>query len=226
MKRKIIAILGIIFLTNSAFAAQGMSSWAGPGEVQNPDTYRPPKKKTEPKKAEKKEPEKTVQPAQTKQETPKEETKKPEAAPQPKKTATDEYSRSVGNLNISVDTFEADKKAIMAMISELSVIMKEKNYAAWTRYIDQESKTYWSKSGNLKKAQNRMPVKGIQLKTLQDYFKYIFVPARQKSQITEIRYESDSYVKAVEVQEDQDLIYYFFKKINGKWLVHIPQLDA
>ena len=69
-------------------------------------------------------------------------------------------------------------------------------------------------------------MKGIQLKTLQDYFKYIFVPARQKSQITEIRYESDSYVKAVEVQEDQDLIYYFFKKINGKWLVHIPQLDS
>ena len=32
-----------------------------------------------------------------------------------------------------------------------------------------------------------MPVKGIQLKTLQDYFKYIFVPARQKSQITEIK---------------------------------------
>ena len=159
MKRMIIAILGAMILTNGAFAAQGMSSWAGPGEVQNPDTYRPPKKKTETKKTETKPQEK---PAQQKTETKKAEPAKTEPAktevvPAPKKTGTDEYSRSVGNLNISVDTFESDKKAIMTMISELSVVMKEKNYAAWTRYIDQESKTYWSKSGNLKRRRTGCP---------------------------------------------------------------------
>ena len=137
----------------------------------------------------------------------------------------DEYARSIGDVGVSKDTFKEDKEKILRIIDELSVIMKDKDYKAWLPYIDSESKSYWSKTGNLKKAQNRMPIKGIQLKTLQDYFKFIFVPARQQSQITEIRYESDTYIKAVEVQPTQELIYYFFKKTNGNWLVHIPPIE-
>ena len=225
MKKKIItSILFVSILTSSVFAKQGMSAWSGPGEVSNPDYVpRIPKaqreKQSEPKKAE------TVT-APAKKEEPKKEVKvEPVKKEEPKvEQKNDEYSRSVGKLNISKDDFEADKKEIMRIISELSTIMKDKNYRSWLNYIDSESKDYWSKSSTLKKAQARMPVKGLALKTLEDYFKYVFVPARQKSEITEIRYESTTYVKAVEVQEEQDLVYYYFKKIDGKWLVHIPPL--
>lgn len=226
MKKIFATLIGISVLTSAVFAKQGMSAWSGPGEVQNPDYIAPrrstPKKTEEPKP--KKEEPKPVKKEEPKVEPKKEEPAKEEIKAEPKKVESDEYSRSVGNLSISKDTFEADKKEIMAMISELSVIMKDKNYTKWLNYIDSETSSYWSKPANLKKAQARMPVKGIQLKTMQDYFKYIFVPARQKSKITEIRYESDIYVKAVEVQDDEDLIYYYFKKINGKWLVHIPAI--
>lgn len=225
MNRKIAtSIFAISLLASSLFAAQGMSAWSGPGAVSNPDYVpRIPKaqreKQSEPKKAE------TVT-APAKKEEPKKEVKvEPVKKEEPKvEQKNDEYSRSVGKLNISKDDFEADKKEIMRIISELSTIMKDKNYRSWLNYIDSESKDYWSKSSTLKKAQARMPVKGLALKTLEDYFKYVFVPARQKSEITEIRYESATYVKAVEVQEEQDLVYYYFKKINGKWLVHIPPL--
>lgn len=207
-----------------ANAAQGMSVWSAPGEVQNPDYVpRIPKAQREKeaaKKAEEEQKKAETQPVVQK------ETPKAEKKPEPKaEVKNDEYTRSVGNLNISKDDFEADKKAIMAIISELDAIMKNKAYNKWLNYIDDESKSHWSKSSTLKKAQGRMPVKGLQLKSLEDYFKYVFVPARQKSKISEIRYESSTYVKAVEVQEDQDLVYYYFQKINNKWLVHIPPLD-
>ncbi len=42
--------------------------------------------------------------------------------------------------------------------------------------------------------------------------------------ISEIRYISESYVKAVEVQDDIDLIYYYVKKADGRWVINIPPL--
>ena len=225
MKRKyILAVISMSIFCSMANAAQGMSVWSAPGEVQNPDYVpRIPKAQREKeaaKKAEEEQKKAETQPVVQK------ETPKAEKKPEPKaEVKNDEYTRSVGNLNISKDDFEADKKAIMAIISELDAIMKNKAYNKWLNYIDDESKNHWSKSSTLKKAQGRMPVKGLQLKSLEDYFKYVFVPARQKSKISEIRYESSTYVKAVEVQEDQDLVYYYFQKINNKWLVHIPPLD-
>lgn len=188
---------------------------------------------TEPVPEPPKEPEKTPEPKKEEVPLPPKEDVPPqkpapaeEVPPAPtEEEDADEYARSIGDVGVSKDTFKEDKEKILRIIDELSVIMKDKDYKAWLPYIDSESKSYWSKTGNLKKAQNRMPIKGIQLKTLQDYFKFIFVPARQQSQITEIRYESDTYIKAVEVQPTQELIYYFFKKTNGNWLVHIPPIE-
>lgn len=203
-------------------------------EEQKPEPEAPQViPETEPVPEPPKEPEKTPEPKKEEVPLPPKEDVPPqkpapaeEVPPAPaEEEDADEYARSIGDVGVSKDTFKEDKEKILRIIDELSVIMKDKDYKAWLPYIDSESKSYWSKTGNLKKAQNRMPIKGIQLKTLQDYFKFIFVPARQQSQITEIRYESDTYIKAVEVQPTQELIYYFFKKTNGNWLVHIPPIE-
>ncbi len=227
--KKIAALFTMtLFSIVQLHAAQGMSMWSSAGEVTNPDqVVRRPVKKAEPKKEEPKK--ETTPPKQETKPTPAPVAKTPEPEPkvEPKteELPKDEYSRSVGNLNISKDTFESDKKEIMSMISELALIMKDKNYKKWLEYIDHDSQAYWSKLANLRKAQNRMPVKGIQLKSLEDYFKYVFVPARTNRTISEIRYISETYVKAVEVQNDMDLIYYYVKKNNGKWIINIPPLD-
>ena len=225
MKRKyILAVISMSIFCSMANAAQGMSVWSAPGEVQNPDYVpRIPKAQREKEAVKKAEEEQKKEETQT---VVQKETPKAEKKPEPKaEVKNDEYTRSVGNLNISKDDFEADKKAIMAIISELDAIMKNKAYNKWLNYIDDESKTYLSNPATLKKAQARMPVKGLQLRTLEDYFKYVFIPARQKSKFSEIRYESSTYVKAVEVQEDYNLVYYDFKKINNKWKVHITPLE-
>lgn len=163
-------------------------------------------------------------------ETPAEEPVKPAPVLPPE---DDEYSKSVGNIEVSVDTFNADKTQILHIIDQLSTIMHDMDYASWILYVDEESREYWSKSANLKKAQSKLPVKGLQLKSLQDYFKYVFVPSRSGRSVSTIRYESDKYVKAVQItspatadSEEKYTVYYYFNKIDGHWELHLPEIDG
>ena len=113
----------------------------------------------------------------------------------------------------------------MATIDELSDIMAAGRYEAWLKFIDDESIRYWSNPKNLQRASKMLPVKGLRMNSLRDYFTYIFVPSRKGRKVDEIRYDSKTDVKAVQVSQDTDIIYYYFNKINGKWLVHIPPID-
>lgn len=137
--------------------------------------------------------------------------------------ADDEYSRSVGAVQVSRDTFLDDKEKVLQIIKELDIIMKNMDYNSWLGYVEPASIDYWKLRKNLQKAEKRLPVKGIKLMNLQDYFKQVFVPARKGREVSEIRYISDSYIKAVQVRENQgDIVYYYFNKLNGKWMVHLP----
>ena len=145
----------------------------------------------------------------------------------------DEYHKSDGSLTVSKDTFESDKAEILHTIESLKTIMSDFDYQSWLLYVDNESKIYWSKTANLKKAQGKLPIKGLQLRTLQDYFKYVFVPSRAGRNITTIRYESENYVKAVQVTsldssetEEKYTVYYYFNKIDGHWQLHLPEIDS
>ena len=137
----------------------------------------------------------------------------------------EEYLRSINHIDVTKKTFEDDKAAIMASIGELSSIMTGGRYEAWLKFIDEESIRYWSNPKNLERASKMLPVKGLRMNSLRDYFTYIFVPSRKGRKVDEIRYDSKTSVKAVQVREDTDIIYYYFNKINGKWLVHIPPID-
>lgn len=149
----------------------------------------------------------------------------------PEKTVTitneydKEYSRSVGSLTVSKDEFNEDKASIQQIIKELDIVMKESSFKKWVTYVDQESLDYWSKPVNLKKASSKLPKKGLILKSLEDYFKFVFIPSRAGRDAPEIRYVTNKYVKAVQVQDEQDIIYYHFNKIDGKWMLHLPQVD-
>lgn len=149
---------------------------------------------------------------------------KEEPAPAEKTEADLEYERSVGDSGVSKDAFEADKAEILKIIAELDKAMKNGDYKLWLYYVAPTSAEYWSTGTNLRKAEKRLPIKGIKLNNIGDYFKYVFVPSRSGREVNEIRYISETEVKAVQVHEDQDVIYYYFNKVNGKWMVHIPPI--
>ncbi len=141
----------------------------------------------------------------------------------------DEYHRSINDLSaeesVSKVEFEEDKKQILKKIEELQEIMDTKDYNDWRKHLDPESITYYSNAANIRKAQKKLPDKTIQLHGMKDYFEYVFIPSRKRSQVDEIRYISKTNVKAVQVKSDNSVvIYYYFVKKNNQWLVHIPEL--
>lgn len=143
---------------------------------------------------------------------------------------SDEYLRSTKDISsketVTVDEFEKDKTEILQIIDELSEVMKKKDKDKWLTYIDPESIEYYSKTTNLRKVREKLPNKQIQLHGIGDYFKYVFIPARENNKVDEIRYISKTNIKAVEVKDDgTELIYYYFVKKDGKWYVNIPKLS-
>jgi len=143
-----------------------------------------------------------------------------------KKPASTEYSRAVATLStaVSEDTFLKDKEEIMKIISELEQAMKSKNVTTWRKYLSPSSVAYLKNPQNLKSVSTRLPAQ-INLRTDEDYFKYVFIPSRQGRTINEIRYLSPSITKAVQVRETDDVIYYYFEKISGKWLVKLDEMQ-
>ena len=141
--------------------------------------------------------------------------------------ADKEYARSVSNLSgtISKDEFVEDKKDIMMIIDDLNEIIKNRDYDAWLAYVSPSSKQYWSNPKNLAAVANRLPVKGIKIRSMKDYFLYVFIPARQNSKVEEIRYVSKTITTAVEPKEDEDLIFYMFEKASsGDWMLKLDTL--
>jgi len=141
--------------------------------------------------------------------------------------ADKEYARSVSNLSgsISKDEFVEDKKDIMLIIDELNEIIKNRDYNAWLTYVSPSSKQYWNNPKNLAAVANRLPVKGIKIRSMKDYFLYVFIPARQNSKVEEIRYVSPTITKAVEPKKEEDLIFYIFEKSSsGDWMLKLDTL--
>lgn len=139
-----------------------------------------------------------------------------------------EYLRSTNALVEEVVTkqeFSDDKAEILRIINKLSEIMQVQDVEGWLSYLDPESIKYYSTPANIRKAQKKLPDKTIQLNGIGDYFKYVFIPSRKRSEVDEIRYISKTNIKAVKVKDDNSInVYYYFVKIDGKWLVHIPAL--
>jgi len=141
----------------------------------------------------------------------------------------EEYLRSITDLSedevVSKDEFEEDKKQILEIIDDLKLIMEREDTKGWLSYLDPASITYYSNPTNIRKAQKKLPDKTLQLHGIGDYFKHVFIPSRKRSQVDEIRYISKTNVKAVQVKSDNSIvIYYYFVKIDGNWLIHIPEL--
>lgn len=139
----------------------------------------------------------------------------------------EEYLRSINKLEVTETVtkkeFADDKAAILKNIDALSDVMETRDAAAWRKFIDPESINYYSNPVNLRNAQKKLPNKSIVLKSIDDYFFYVFIPSRKRSRVDEIRYISKTNIKAVQVKEDYStVVYYYFKKIDDKWYVHLP----
>lgn len=160
----------------------------------------------------------------------------PKTAPVKADSTQEEYMRSISGLGsgavVSREDFEADKQKVLAIIEKLADVMKVYDYDGWLTYIAPESVEYWQNGRNLASASRMLPasvraqIPNQRLRNLHDYFVYVFVPSRQDRTVDEIRYISPTDVKAVQVTAETDFVYYYFTKVDGKWLVHLPPVES
>ena len=118
-----------------------------------------------------------------------------------------EYERSTTNVSVTKETFSEDKARILKIIEDLDLYMRNGDFKGWYGYLDEESAQYWTLKPNLTKAASRLPKKGLKLKSIEDYFRFVFIPARKGHKVDEIRYDSETDVKVVEVEDDKDTVY-------------------
>jgi hypothetical protein len=158
---------------------------------------------------------------------PPEEPPVPEAAPPPVTEALAEYSRSVAALGVSIseETFHEDKEAIMKAIDDLERIMARKDTAQWRKYLSPTSIAYLRNANSMRAVSAKLP-SPIQIRSDEDYFKYVFIPSREGRKVDEIRYVSSTEAKAVQLRENNDVIYYYFEKVNGVWLVKLDESQS
>ena len=141
----------------------------------------------------------------------------------------EEYLRSTQALSaeelVTKDEFTEDKAEILRIIKELQKVMEKEDVEAWLKYVDKDSKNFYSNPANIRKVQKKLPNKAIVLNGIGDYFKYVFIPSRKNREITEIRYISKTNTKAVQVNDDHSITrYYQFIKVNGKWYVQLDRV--
>ena len=141
----------------------------------------------------------------------------------------EEYLRSTKDLSeeelVTKDEFTEDKAEILRIIKELQKVMEKEDVEDWLKYVDKDSKNFYSNPANIRKVNKKLPNKAIVLNGIGDYFKYVFIPSRKNREITEIRYISKTNTKAVQVNEDGSITrYYQFIKVNGKWYVQLDRV--
>ena len=67
-------------------------------------------------------------------------------------------------------------------------------------------------------------MKGIKLKSLKDYFTYVFVPSRQNVRVEDIKFVSPTRVNVIMKQANVSLLGYSLENIDSSWKLIPPKL--
>lgn len=151
-------------------------------------------------------------------EKPVEETKpKAEAA----KSADEEVVAQFEGVSITKKDKEIAKSEIEEVVKKLNEITAKKDYGRWRYWLSTEYKKEFSKPEVLKKTSEGLPsnLKGKQLKSIEDYFYYVFVPSRQNGRVDDIVYLTPTKVRVLKITATQSLIFYNLEKIGDRWLL-------
>ena len=124
---------------------------------------------------------------------------------------------------ITKETYDQTKAEIEKIVGQLNGITSSKDYAKWLDLLSEEYKTEYSKPAVLKIVSEALPVKGVKLKSLQDYFLYVFVPARQRIRVDDINFTSPTHVEVLMKQGSKFLVIYSISNVSGSWKLVAPK---
>ena len=116
---------------------------------------------------------------------------------------------------------EIAKSEIEEVVKKLNEITAKKDYGRWRYWLSKDYIKEFSKPEVLKKTSEGLPsnLKGKQLKSIEDYFYYVFVPSRQNGRVDDIVYLTPTKVRVLKITATQSLIFYNLEKIDDRWLL-------
>lgn len=124
--------------------------------------------------------------------------------------------------SISKEEKDTAKIEIQHLIQQLNSIIRAKNFNAWVSYLSPDYFAIISSAEYLDRiSQSSVLVKQkIVLKSAQDYFNHVVVPARTHDRVDEIEFESQNRVKAYTVNNrGEKLRLYDLEKTGNGWKI-------
>lgn len=130
---------------------------------------------------------------------------------------------TVDSVEITMHEFKQTKSEIEIVVDDLNKITKDRNYSKWLTYLDPEYRKTLSSKNYLDRVSKSLPMalqeRNIRLTSLEDYFKYVFVPSRQNIRVDDIRFITPTRVYVImEISRGQRAaVYILEKRSDGEW---------
>lgn len=130
---------------------------------------------------------------------------------------------TVDSVGITKHEFEKTKSEIEVVVEDLNKITETQNYDAWLAYLDPDYRKTLTDRAYLDRVSKSLPralqERKIRLLTLEDYFKYVFVPSRQNIRVDDIQFITPTRVYVImEISHGQTAAVYILEKNqNGEW---------
>lgn len=124
-----------------------------------------------------------------------------------------------GEVKITKKHYNDTMDEIKIVVEGLNKTTASKNYTTWLKFLSEQYKKTYSNPSILKTTSESLPVKGLKLNSLKDFFNYVFVPSRQKIKVDDIKFLSPVKVNVIMLSKKKELLVYALEKFNEKWLL-------
>jgi len=119
---------------------------------------------------------------------------------------------------ITKEAFIHTKSEIEIVVDELNKITYDHDYTRWLEYTSQEYRDEFSNREVLDQVSASLPTKGVRLRSLQDYFRYVFVPSRQNMRVDDIQFVTPTRVYVImEINPSSPAAIYILEKTEAGW---------
>lgn len=170
---------------------------------------------------EKPEPE-VAEPVEVKEEPPKEELPKEEPIEEPPKEVAEEEP-PVEEFVVSEEVFTETFEDIRSIIDELNAIIRSGNYQIWLEFLTEGYISHFSSAEVLRETSEQPLLKkyNINLRSLNDYFKYVVAPSRSNARLDDLIFIDNEHVKAIMIIKEQRTILYRLTKLDDNWKIDL-----
>lgn len=123
---------------------------------------------------------------------------------------------------VSAEKKQASLVEIRALVDKLNAIIAKKSFSEWRPYLDEEYIHVYSDPVRLKAYSTSSPFlkqMKINLKTLEDYFRFVVVPSRADVTVEDITFVDENRVNVWTVVDNERVLLYLLKLYGKEWKI-------